>query len=312
MAKILVVDDSAVDRRVATALLSQGPGLTVEGAENGAAALESLQQSPPDLIVTDLQMPQLDGLGLIQAVRVRYPRIPVVLMTAHGSEELAVEALEAGAASYVPKAQLPEKLLDTVEHVLALSRADRSLDVLADCLVLCEVTLLLKNDAALIDPLVDAVQQWIERTHFCDPTTRIRVGVALEEALLNAMYRGNLEMGFEELQEDRARLLRGDGASLVEERRGQAPFRDRKTLVRIQITPEEARFTVRDEGPGFDVAPVAKADDPSAVVRQGGRGLVLMRTFMDEVSYNAAGNEVTMIKRRAIGANGHHAGAAGD
>ncbi|HXT58569.1 MAG TPA: response regulator [Pirellulales bacterium] len=312
MAKILVVDDSAVDRHVVTGLLGKGAGLSVEAAENGAAALAMMQQSPPDLIVTDLQMPELDGLGLIKAVRVHHPRVPVILMTAHGSEELAVEALEAGAASYVPKSQLPEKLLDTVEQVLALSQANRSFEVLADCLVLCEFTLLLKNEAALIDPLVDAVQQLIERTHICDPTSRIRVGVALEEALLNAIYRGNLELGFDELQEDRAALLRGDGASLVERRRNQAPYRDRKTLVRVTITPEEARFTVRDEGPGFDVAPVAKADDPSAVVREGGRGLVLMRTFMDEVSYNAAGNEVTMVKRRTGGENGRHPGAAAE
>lgn len=305
MAKILVVDDSAVDRRIAASLLGKGTVLAVETAENGLAALEIVASSQPDLIVTDLQMPELDGLGLIQAVRTRYPRVPVILMTAHGSEELAVEALEAGAASYVPKSQLPEKLVDTVEQVLALSRANRGIEQLAGSLMLAEFTLLLANDAALIDPLVDAVQQLIERTEFCDPTTRLRIGVALEEALLNAIYRGNLEVGAEELQEERARLLQGDGASLVERRRNQPPYRDRKTLVRISLTRDEARFTVRDEGPGFDVAPVARSDDPAAITREGGRGLVLMRTFMDEVSYNAAGNEVTMIKRRTLG-NGYH------
>lgn len=306
MAQILIVDDSAVDCRIAASLLGKGAMLSVETAENGRAALELIERSLPDLIVTDLQMPELDGLGLIQAVRTRYPRVPVILMTAHGSEELAVAALEAGAASYVPKSQLPEKLVDTVEQVLALSRANRSFEQLAGSLMLAEFTLLLGNDVALVDPLVDAVQQLIERMHFCDTTTRIRVGVALEEALLNAIYRGNLEVGSDDLLEDRARLLRGDGASLVDERRGLPPYRDRKTLVRISLTPDEARFTVRDEGPGFDVAPVAKANDPAAVVREGGRGLVLMRTFMDEVSYNAAGNEVTMVKRRNSG-NGYHA-----
>lgn len=307
MAQILVVDDSAVDCRIAASLLGKATMLSIETAENGRVALEILERAPPDLIVTDLQMPELDGLALIQAVRTRYPRVPVILMTAYGSEELAVEALEAGAASYVPKSQLPEKLVETVEQVLALSRANRSFEQLAGSLMLAEFTLLLGNDAALVDPLVDAVQQLIERMQFCDPTTRIRVGVALEEALLNAIYRGNLEVGAEDLQEDRARLLRGDGASLVDERRGQPPYRDRKTLVRVCLTPDEARFTIRDEGPGFNVAPVAKADDPVAVVREGGRGLVLMRTFMDEVTYNAAGNEVTMVKRRKNG-NGYHAG----
>ncbi len=298
MARVLVVDDSAVDRTLVTALLSRGTTLTVEAVENGAAALEQLERSLPDLIVTDLQMPELDGLGLIRAVRARHPSVPVILMTAYGSEALAVEALEAGAASYVPKAQLAEKLVDTVEQVLALARADRGIEQLAECLALAEFTFLLDNNAMLIDPLVDAVQRLIELTQLCDPTARIRVGVALEEALLNAIYRGNLELGVEELQEDRVRLLSGNGRSLVEQRSSEPPYRDRKTLVRIQVTPNEARFIVRDEGPGFNVLPIANADDPSAVVREGGRGLVLIRTFMDEVSYNAKGNELTMVKRR--------------
>ena len=59
---------------------------------------------------------------------------------------------------------------------------------------------------------------------------------------------------------------------------------------------------VRDEGPGFDVAPIADCDDPTALARRGGRGLVLMRTFLDEVSYNDLGNEVTMVKRKETGA----------
>src|SRR4029077_14023248 len=108
-----------------------------------------------------------------------------------------------------PKSQLPECLLDTVEQVLAISRADRNYDRLTECLVFAEFAMFLENDAALIDPLVDVVQRLIERVRLCDTTGRVRVGVALEEALLNALYRGNLELGFEEMQEDRANLLRG-------------------------------------------------------------------------------------------------------
>jgi anti-sigma regulatory factor (Ser/Thr protein kinase) len=58
------------------------------------------------------------------------------------------------------------------------------------------------------------------------------------------------------------------------------------------------RIVVRDEGSGFDVVPVADSDDPAALAREGGRGLVLMRTFMDEVTYNDTGNEVAMVKRK--------------
>jgi len=308
MPTVLVVDDSAVDRRLVGGLLGKGTMLTVETAENGAAALVRMKQGLPDVVVTDLQMPEMDGLALIKMIRAHYPRVPVILMTAHGSEELAVEALEVGAASYVPKSQLAECLLDTVEQVMAISRAGRNYDRLTECLVWAEFALFLENDATLIDPLVDAVQQIVERMHLCDATGRMRVGVALEEALLNALYRGNLELGFEQMQEDRANLLCGMSAGLVDQRRGEPPYCDRRIFVRVHVSKDEARFVVRDDGHGFTVPEPAMVADSEAVVREGGRGLVLMRTFMDQVSFNESGNEVTMVKRRDL--NGQPAASA--
>src|SRR5260370_13973558 len=101
MATILVVDDSAVDRsRVEKLLVKEG--YQVQSAPGGREALEILKREPPDLVLTDMQMPEIDGLQLVQEIRSKYPAIPVILMTAHGSEEIAVEALQKGAASYVP------------------------------------------------------------------------------------------------------------------------------------------------------------------------------------------------------------------
>jgi anti-sigma regulatory factor (Ser/Thr protein kinase) len=67
--------------------------------------------------------------------------------------------------------------------------------------------------------------------------------------------------------------------------------------VTVQITREEARYVVRDEGPGFNPSKLPDPTDPSNLERVSGRGLLLIFTFMDEVKYNATGNEVTMIKR---------------
>ena len=66
----------------------------------------------------------------------------------------------------------------------------------------------------------------------------------------------------------------------------------------VKITGEEARFVIRDEGPGFDVRSVPGVDGQGTPELERGRGLSLMRTFMDQVVFNEAGNEVTMVKRR--------------
>ncbi len=84
---ILVVDDSLVDRRVAGQLLEGHPEYHVEYAADGTEALELLEARLPLTVVTDLQMPEIDGMQLIEGVRRRFPSVPVIVMTAYGSPD---------------------------------------------------------------------------------------------------------------------------------------------------------------------------------------------------------------------------------
>ena len=102
MATVLIVDDSPVDRKLIGGLLNRDSDWTIEYAENGARALQRMQIVDVDVIVTDLNMPEMDGLDLVRAVRVQYPDLPVILITGQGSEALALGALARGGASYVP------------------------------------------------------------------------------------------------------------------------------------------------------------------------------------------------------------------
>ena len=298
MPNILVVDDSAVDRHLVGGLLEKTTVCTIAYAANGVEAIARLADELPELVVTDLTMPMMDGLELVKTMRSRYPSVPVILMTAHGSERLAVEALERGAASYVAKSQLAEKLPATMEEVLSLTRADRGHEQLLNCLTDTEFRFLLQNDAALIDPLVDLVQKMVAGMGICEFPGRLQMGVALKEALLNALFHGSLEIGMAETEGGEDDLLQEKDVSLIERRRMESPYRDRRIFVEARLAPDEARFVVRDEGPGFDPAAVPNLGDESIMEGERGRGLSLMRTFMDELTFNDAGNEVTMVKFR--------------
>ena len=86
MHTILIVDDSAVERRLAGGLLQASTDYELLYAEDGIEALGLIAESRPSVVVTDLVMPGMDGLELVQAIRNSYPQIPVILMTAFGNE----------------------------------------------------------------------------------------------------------------------------------------------------------------------------------------------------------------------------------
>ena len=199
---VLVVDDSTSEGRLAGAIAEKRAGLRAVYATNGQEALARIVNDPPDIVLTDLQMPVMDGLELVMAIRDRFPCIPVILMTAQGSEEIAIEALRSGASSYLPKKSLQKDLADTLHHVLTAVRIDRQRAKILGCLTERDSRFALENDPALVPQFIALLQEDLDAVKLFDDTARIRVGVALEEALLNALYHGNLECSSELRQQD--------------------------------------------------------------------------------------------------------------
>ncbi len=289
MAIILVVDDSIVDLRVAGNLLGKVPDWTVLYAENGHQAVELIESDLPDLVVTDLQMPEMNGLELVEVIRNEYPLIPVVLMTAAGSEEIAVEALERGAASYVPKQQLAADLVGTVSRLLAASAQQRSRRRLLN--YLSEVRYVLDNDLDILSACVSEIREMLRRRYLFDESECLRLASAMDEALSNAYFHGNLEVS-SDLREQNSDLYH----DLADERRSQEPYASRRIHVRVGIDRERVEIGIRDEGPGFDPAKLPDPTTPGYLERPSGRGVLLMRAFSDEVHFGDRGNSVTLVK----------------
>lgn len=303
MSKILIVDDSDVERRLAAALVMRNEQIDVEFAKDGQDAMEILQRHQgeldlPDLVLTDLVMPNMDGLELVRAMRERYPRIPVILMTAYGNEAIANDALRLGATSYVPKAQQSERLLPTVEQVLARCETDRTRQRLMECMQKVECSFVLDSDPALVRPVVDFAQQALCGVPLTDAAGRIRIAIALEEALLNAIYHGVFQVHRGDLLEYRAGLRDEQLGHLVRQNQTDPAKSRRKVIVEISISAFEAKFVIRDRGCGFDPVVISSSDGADRFEHGRNRGLTLIRTLADEVLYNDAGNEVTLLKRR--------------
>jgi len=217
-------------------------------------------------------------------------------MTSKGSEEIAVRALQRGAASYVPKRVLADELLSTVRDVLELTQHERNQTRLMACIAESQTAYRLENDRRLLSSLVSHLQDQVTHLRLCDEADRMRVGVALEEALVNALYHGNLEVSSQLREEDHEAYQ-----NLADCRAKQSPFCDRRIHVEVKINREKAEFVIRDEGPGFNPESLPDPTDPANLEKVTGRGVLLMRTFMDNVQYNSSGNEVSLTKYRNAG-----------
>jgi len=104
--RVLIVDDSAVIRRMLTDLFAKEPAIEVAGtATNGRAALEKIEHGNPDIVMLDVEMPEMDGLETVRTIRQHWPHLPVIMFssqTEHGAET-TLEALRLGASDYVTK-----------------------------------------------------------------------------------------------------------------------------------------------------------------------------------------------------------------
>ncbi|WP_160168394.1 ATP-binding protein [Novipirellula maiorica] len=150
----------------------------------------------------------------------------------------------------------------------------------------------MENDLSLIHPVIEKVLELATLIYGeYDESYRTHLSISLTEAATNAIVHGNLEISSAWLS---------DGENVFQEmltkRPHDASFAERRAIVAVTMDRRQLSFAVRDQGPGFQVSQVPDPTAPENIMKAGGRGLMLMRNFMDAVVHNQQGNEVLMIK----------------
>jgi diguanylate cyclase (GGDEF)-like protein/PAS domain S-box-containing protein len=293
IAEVLVVDDNPIDRLRAGRLIEQDWRCHARYAEDGTRALASLADHCTSVVLIGLQREGMDGLNLVRAIRNEYPKVPVIVMTGHGSEDVAMEALRVGATDYVPKQRLAQDLHAVLARALRTATAGSRRRRCLQSLVARESRFELGNDPDLIPPLLEFLQDEMTQLDRWDGAELMRTTIALDEALRNALFHGNLEVSSELREEDDRRYV-----ELARQRAAQSPYQNRRIRFLIAHDSELSRFVIRDEGCGFDTSRAHRPIEPEDLLSPSGRGLLLMKSFMDSVTFNQAGNEVTLVKRR--------------
>jgi DNA-binding NtrC family response regulator len=116
--KILVIDDEAIVRTSCSRTLSP-EGYEVKLSQNGADAMKMLEEESFDLVLTDLKMPDIDGIEVLKMIKQRWPRTEVIVVTGYQTVDTAVKAIKLGAFDYLEKPFTPDSLVAAVNNAIA-------------------------------------------------------------------------------------------------------------------------------------------------------------------------------------------------
>jgi anti-sigma regulatory factor (Ser/Thr protein kinase) len=153
------------------------------------------------------------------------------------------------------------------------------------------IELELTNDQSQASKAAGLLVRQVERLGWFDRLEGVHTSIALEEALLNAIIHGNLEVSSALRERDDDEYAR-----VIDARRADPRYDRRHVRVLMEADLLRARWIIRDEGPGFDVGNLPDPRQSDRITLASGRGVLLMRSFMDGVTYNARGNQVEMVK----------------
>ena len=296
---VLVVDDDPVTLdclRETIKLL----GLEVCVASDGQEALQVFDQQRPSLVITDVRMPNMDGLSLTHQVKARRPDCPVIMVTGYGDESTAVAALKAGASDYLHKPFQISELKNTVQRSLSLIRARSTETQALQSLLKLTWSFEIENNldclGGILTAMLRPVDVWLSEGD------QLHVRMGLQELLINAVEHGNLGITAEEKHEA---LMEDTYDALLEARRKLPLYANRLVKVWMEHDPVKHVFQCRiqDEGEGFDWEPLLHSHVDSIPALAGsGRGIFLVKTLIPQIQYFGCGNEVMLtVQYGALG-----------
>ncbi len=288
---ILVVDDEEMIRLLIKRTLSKFFNYNIVCASNGKKALELYKQLKPLCVFSDIIMPVMDGLTLLEKLKEIDPGANVILLTGYGTEDMVIRALRAGALNYLKKPVKVEELILITKKLVSLHHEEQQNKITV--VPVREERKLLAIDNNIYD-VSGVINQLLQcATNICKPASLTGMKTGLYEIIINAIEHGNLDITFEEKSQALEQEKYND---LLEERYNSPEYKDRKVIIEYVMDDEKLCFTIRDEGSGFDWESVTYEDDMESLSRPHGRGILMTRFYFDEVKFNEKGNEVTLVK----------------
>ena len=288
----LITEDDSEVREVLRRLAEQR-GFEVVEAVDGEEGVDAAARCAPDLILLDMHMPKLDGLPALSKIRENDPFVPVVVVSSTTDPETTERALSLGAVNLIRKPFDRLEIQFVLDGIYKAIEEEAGVRDVIDLVDRRTMQLSFASESGILSKVVAYLGRELQLGYpgYSIPITEIKL--ALYEALANAYEHGNLEISFEE--KTAVMLEPGGIANLVKERLQRPELAARQIHITAEYDAGCATYKIRDEGKGFDHEGHANRP-PAATTALHGRGITLIRHYMDEVSWNDSGNEIILRK----------------
>ncbi|MCK5739596.1 ATP-binding protein [bacterium] len=262
--KLLVIEQN--DHVCQICKMLQQNHFDVTKLSEGHRAIELLKKENFDLVLTSIYLSDVDGVEIVTSIHDIQPDIPVIIMSRPAHEQQAVKALYAGACHFIREPLKFDEVLETVKKLLRYRQEDviqrRIFPFLTE-----KVEFTIPSDLSLMGGVVKYIFDALVKFGL-QQEDDVNIKIALLEALTNAIEHGN----------------KRDSEKTV--------------FLQAKMLPNLAKITIRDQGSGFNYQDLPDPMDPKNITKIRGRGIFMIYNLMDEVSFNEAGNQITMIKYR--------------
>ncbi|MCH7815721.1 MAG: response regulator [Proteobacteria bacterium] len=289
--KILLIDDEPEILEVLQEFLEL-KSHQVTTAANGKQALDIvLVKNDFDLAFSDIKMPEMDGLTFLEKVRSNDLKLPVILISGQGDLENSIRALKLGALDFIVKPvhlKSLDEALEKVENAIAVEK--ESITVL-QLIKEQQITLVCDSKLSHIRNIISYFNKYNRDVCANYDLDGNKIAICLQECLTNAIIHGNFRVDSGLKERDWSLFDK-----VIKEKEAQEAFSRKKVFINFRQTPDKLQFDIEDEGSGFDPALLPDPTDPESWLKLSGRGILFIRSYMDEVEWNDVGNSIVMTK----------------
>ncbi|MCH8156464.1 MAG: response regulator [Nitrospinae bacterium] len=290
--KVLIVEDDPASRSYLKRTLESQDHQT-RIAEDGLAGLQIFKKWAPDLVFSDIKMPKMDGLELLEEIRKLNTDTIIVMITAFGCEEFAMRALQSRANNLLKKPVRHAELLPLIKKYAAIVESIDITQKEFGAIIKPELNKLIDNHMNMVPRIV--ARMVLETGKAFDKEKRLDIRLGLVEILTNAIEHGNLGITFEE----KAQALEENELELLYTRRLKDPkFVGRRVAIEFKPDKDGCEWVVTDGGDGFNWQKAIERAKTGDILELHSRGVVIIQHHFDEVEYLGSGNKIRVRKFR--------------